>query len=95
MAIYKVFFNNLIKVHQDTAGQPCKRKSLFGFFAKEVDGLRTYCSAELRLSLIYFVNLSSVMLILVVFFGHQNAVKKKKKKNVLPCLVVRQTAFSL
>ena len=78
VAIYKPFFNNIIKVHQDTAGHPCNRKSFF-FFAKDLEGLCTYCGETL--SEIY---LSSVMLILLVFREHQNAVKKKTK-NFISC----------
>lgn len=95
VAIYKVFFNNLIKVHQDTAGQPCKRKSLFGFFARgwwPANLLQCWTSFIINLlcKLIFgYVDLGSI------FWTSECGKKKKKKKNVLPCLVVRQTAFSL
>ena len=84
VAIYKPFFNNIIKVHQDTAGHPCNRKSFsfFFFFAKDLE------ACELIAVKLYhkFTYLSSVMLILLVFCGHQNAVKKKKKtKNFISC----------
>ena len=76
VAIYKPFFNNIIKVHQDTAGHPCNRKSFF--FCKRSRGR---ACALIAVKLYHkFTYLSSVMLILLVFREHQNGVKKKNEK---------------